>query len=87
MKKYRDSVLALLDKEYESPLTGPTNSLILASSKFVAEIKDRFRGARQPERDFPGLQKNEGHRRFVWVTPISCVYVLMTWKAPGFLLG
>jgi hypothetical protein len=28
-----------------------------------------------------------GHRTFVWVTPICCGHILITWKAPSFLLG
>ena len=42
MKKYRDFVHTLLEKEYESPLANLPNSLILGSSQFVSEIKERY---------------------------------------------
>jgi REP element-mobilizing transposase RayT len=55
MKKYRDFVYTLLEKEYESPLAKLPHSVILGSSEFVAEIKDRFIRGKQPERDLPIL--------------------------------
>jgi len=55
MNKYRGFVHALLDKDYKSPLTNLTNSLILGSNEFVDEIKDRFITDREPERELPIL--------------------------------
>ena len=57
MKKYRDFVYTLMDKEYESPLAKLQHSLILGSSEFVAEIKDRFIRCKEPERDLPILRE------------------------------
>lgn len=33
------------------------------------------------------IKRKKGHRTFVWVTPIYSGHALMTWNAPGFLLG
>ena len=57
MKKYRDFVYKLMEKEYESPLAKLPHSVILGSSQFVAEIKDRFIRGKQPERDLPILSE------------------------------
>ena len=56
MKQYKDFVCSLLEKEYESPLAHLPHSMILGSSQFVAEIKERFITGKHPERDLPSLR-------------------------------
>ena len=56
MKRYRDFMHAVMDQGYENPLAELSHSVILGSSQFVAEIRDRFLNHKAPDRDLPGVR-------------------------------
>jgi putative transposase len=56
MKIYRSFVHSLIDREYESPLAGPSHSAILGSREFVDAIKDTFLRGKQLDRELPALR-------------------------------
>lgn len=56
MRRYREFMHALMDRDYVSPLTELKQPAILGSSQFVSEIRDRFFKNRAPDRDVSGLR-------------------------------
>ena len=46
----------VMDPGYENPLAELSHSVILCSSQFVAEIRDRFLKHKAPDRDLPGVR-------------------------------
>ena len=56
MKGYRDFVQAVMGESYDNPLAGLEHSVILGSSPFVAEIRDRYLKHTAQERDLPALR-------------------------------
>ncbi|MDY6974578.1 MAG: hypothetical protein SV775_20050, partial [Thermodesulfobacteriota bacterium] len=56
MRVYRDFVRSVMGGHCDNPLAGPSHPVILGSEEFVAEIKEKFLQARQPERDLPALR-------------------------------
>lgn len=57
MKKYGDFVHRLMGQDYESPLDSTQHSVILGSSEFVDEIKNRFLRLRKIDRELPAIRK------------------------------
>jgi putative transposase len=56
MKRYRDFVQAVMGESYGNPLAGLKHSVILGSSPFVAEIRDRYLKHTAQARDLPALR-------------------------------
>jgi hypothetical protein len=56
-RRYGDFIHSAVDEEYENPLAGLSDSVILGSKEFVAEIKGRFLQDKQPDRELPALGK------------------------------
>jgi hypothetical protein len=57
MKGYRDFVQAVMGESYDNPLAGLKHSVILGSSPFVAEIRDRYLKHAAQDRDLPALRR------------------------------
>ncbi len=56
-KGYRDFVMALVDRKYESPLIKATGTLVLGSTEFIKSIKERYLGDQKSNRDIPALRQ------------------------------
>lgn len=56
-KKYHEFVNALVDKEYESPLTNTIASTILGGSDFVKDLKDKHLTSKKVDRNLPTLKE------------------------------
>jgi REP element-mobilizing transposase RayT len=56
-KRYREFVLALAGREYESPLSDASASLVLGPDEFIQNIKRRFLGKQVRSRDIPALRQ------------------------------
>ena len=56
MKLYCEFVDSSIGHEYKNPLSDISNSVILGSKEFIAEIKDRFLGDQKADRDLPALR-------------------------------
>ncbi len=57
MRKYRNFVHKLISQDYKSPLDGIRHSVILGSSEFINEIKERFLRDRRIDRELPILRE------------------------------
>jgi putative transposase len=55
MKKYRDFILAVLDRDHINPLAERLHAVILGSEDFIEEIKTAFLSGRKPDRELPDL--------------------------------
>lgn len=56
-KKYHKFVNVLVDKEYDSPLTGTVASTILGGSDFVKDLKDKYLTSKKRDRNLPALRE------------------------------
>ena len=54
-RKYRNFVMALVDAEYESPLTSVTGSVLLGTEEFVTLIREKYLCEQKPNRDLPAI--------------------------------
>ena len=54
-RKYEEFVNALIGREYDSPLKEAVAASILGRLEFVEEIKERYLGEKQADRDMPAL--------------------------------
>ena len=57
MKMYRNFVQRLLDRQYQSPMAELSHSVILGSTEFVDEIRDRFLRGKPADRELPPLRE------------------------------
>jgi REP element-mobilizing transposase RayT len=64
MKLYCEFVDSSIDHEYKNPLADISNSVILGSKEFIAEIKDRFLGDQKSDRDLPALRNLSTSKSF-----------------------
>jgi REP element-mobilizing transposase RayT len=55
-KRYHDFVCSLINKEYKSPFTELSHSIFLGGEGFVAEIKSKYLGDKEADRDLPILK-------------------------------
>ena len=79
-KGYRDFVMAYVDREYVSPLTKATGTLVLGSAEFIQAIKDRYLGDQKSSRDIPALRQI--HKGLAMVTVMGLVAEALP-KHPG----
>ncbi len=56
-KGYRAFVVSLVDREYESPLTHVTGSVLLGTDGFIEFIKNRYLRGEKPSRDLPAIRQ------------------------------
>ena len=55
-KRYRDFVYSVINQEYKNPFAELSHSIFLGGERFVAEIKSRFLGDKQEDRELPTLK-------------------------------